>query len=49
MVLGGDVPLGTGNTIYSKLGDWVGWLSLADMLFFMVPNPLLKGQRYGAN
>lgn len=31
-----DVPLGTGSTIYNRLGDWVGWLSLAGLMFFTV-------------
>lgn len=31
-----DVPLGTGNTISMKLGDWVGWLALAGMVALMV-------------
>lgn len=43
-----DVPLGTGNTPYSRLGDWVGWLSLMGMVFFMVPNRLLNPQREDA-
>jgi len=40
-VLVADVPLGRGNTLYSRLGDWVGWLALAGMVFFAVPNPLI--------
>jgi apolipoprotein N-acyltransferase len=32
-----DMPLGTGNTLYSRFGDWLGWLSLAIMIFFVVP------------
>jgi apolipoprotein N-acyltransferase len=31
-----DVPLGIGNTLYSRFGDWLGWLSLAIMVFFVV-------------
>jgi apolipoprotein N-acyltransferase len=31
-----DVPLGAGNTIQSKLGDWVGWLALAGFVAFTV-------------
>ena len=31
-----DVPLGTGNTINTKLGDWVGWLALAGFIAFTV-------------
>jgi len=40
-----DVPLGTGRTLYARLGDWIGWLSLAGMLFFMLPNPVLSRPR----
>ena len=28
-----DVPLGSGNTIYLYLGDWLGWISLATYVF----------------
>lgn len=31
-----DVPLGTATTLYSKLGDWLGWLSLAGFVIFIV-------------
>lgn len=31
-----DVALGSGPTVYSQLGDWVGWLSLGGFLFFVV-------------
>ncbi len=31
-----DVPLGTANTLVMRIGDWVGWLSLAGFVFFMV-------------
>ena len=31
-----DVPLGTGNTINTRLGDWVGWLALAGFIVFTV-------------
>ncbi len=31
-----DVPLGTGDTPYARLGDWLGWLSLAGMIVFAV-------------
>ena len=30
-----DVPLGSGSTLYTKLGDWTGWLSLAAFVFFI--------------
>jgi apolipoprotein N-acyltransferase len=35
-VLVGDVALGTGPTPYTRLGDVLGWISLAGFLFFMV-------------
>jgi apolipoprotein N-acyltransferase len=32
-----DVPLGTGDTLYSKyLGDWMGWVGLAGVVVFNV-------------
>lgn len=31
-----DVPLGIGPTLYSRLGDWTGWLSLAGFIFFVI-------------
>ena len=31
----GDVPLGTGNTLYTYLGDWLGWISMAAFIFFI--------------
>ena len=31
-----DVPLGTGNTINTRLSDWVGWLALAGFVVFTV-------------
>jgi apolipoprotein N-acyltransferase len=37
-----DVPLGTANTLYSRLGDWTGWLSLAGFIFFMVLPEVIK-------
>ena len=32
----GDVTLGTGNALYTSLGDVLGWVSLAGFVFFMV-------------
>lgn len=29
-----DVPLGSGNSLAARLGDWFGWLCLAGMAFF---------------
>lgn len=37
-----DVPLGTVTTIYSRLGDWLGWLSLAGFAFFLVLQEISK-------
>lgn len=41
-----DVPLGTTTTLYSNLGDWPGWLSLAGLVFFAVFMPL-RARRAG--
>jgi apolipoprotein N-acyltransferase len=40
-----DVPLGTAGTLYSKLGDWVGWLSLAGFIFFTALQEITKRQQ----
>ena len=38
-----EVPLGTGKgTIASHLGDWMGWLALCGMIFFMVAGKWLE-------
>jgi apolipoprotein N-acyltransferase len=37
-----DVPLGDPNTLYTHLGDWVGWVALAGLVFFMFLPDLLK-------
>jgi len=29
-----DLPISSTNTLYQILGDWIGWLALAGMLFF---------------
>jgi len=36
LTLVGDVSLGSGNTPFLYLGDWLGWISLAAYVFFMV-------------
>lgn len=41
-VLVADVPLGGGGTPYTRMGDWVGWVSVAGMALFTIPNPLIK-------
>jgi apolipoprotein N-acyltransferase len=35
-----DVPSGTGRTVYSKLGNWLGWLSLGGLVFFAIFMPV---------
>ena len=35
VTLVGDVPLGSGNTPYRYLGDWLGWISMAAFVFSM--------------
>lgn len=30
-----EVALGTGDTFYTQWGDWMGWLALGGLLFFM--------------
>ena len=34
-ILVADVSIGGGRTIFSSLGDWVGWIALAAMLGFV--------------
>ena len=36
LILINDVPLGTGNTLLVRVGDWLGWLCLAGLVFFWV-------------
>ena len=36
VILVGDVSPGSGNTPFLYLGDWLGWLSLAGWIFFVV-------------
>jgi len=43
-VVAADVPLGTGDTPVVRLGDWVGWIALAGMVFFMIYDPLTKAR-----
>jgi apolipoprotein N-acyltransferase len=31
-----DVPLETGNTLTTRVGDWMGWVCLAGLIFFTV-------------
>jgi len=39
-----DVPLGTGDSLAARLGDWAGWLALAGMAFFIVNDTVTKAQ-----
>lgn len=41
-----DVPLGTGNTLTMKLGDWVGWLALAGLVAFMIFQNVVNRKSY---
>jgi len=36
LTLVADVPIGSPNALYTRLGDWVGWLSLAGWIGSMV-------------
>jgi apolipoprotein N-acyltransferase len=37
-----DVPLGTGDSLAVRLGDWTGWIALAGMAFFIIYDPVTK-------
>ncbi len=39
-----DVPLGTGDSLAVRLGDWTGWIALAGMAFFIVYDPVTKAR-----
>nr|MBN1229283.1 hypothetical protein [Anaerolineae bacterium] len=39
-----DVPLYNANTLYSRLGDWPGWLSLAGLAAFAILMPVTLRQ-----
>ncbi len=54
MTLVADVPLGNPNDLYTRLGDWVGWLALAGWIGSMVVQSVSarrekKGEAAGAN
>jgi len=42
-----DVSLGTGNTLYSRFGDWLGWVSLAGFVFFFIYPEVIKRREKG--
>ncbi|MBC7261633.1 MAG: carbon-nitrogen hydrolase family protein, partial [Chloroflexi bacterium] len=39
-----DVPLGTGDAVVVRLGDWMGWIALAGMVFFIIYDPVTKAK-----
>jgi len=39
-----DVPLGTGDSLVVRLGDWMGWVALVGMVFFIVYDPVTKAR-----
>ncbi|MCS7060445.1 MAG: nitrilase-related carbon-nitrogen hydrolase [Anaerolineae bacterium] len=39
-----DVPLGAGESPVVRLGDWIGWIAVAGMVFFIVYDFLTKIQ-----
>jgi len=43
-VISADVPLGSGDSLAVRWGDWTGWLALAGMVFFMVYDPVTKAK-----
>jgi apolipoprotein N-acyltransferase len=43
-----DVPLGSPGTLYTRLGDWVGWLGLLGYVAFMVLQSMTERQRKNA-
>ena len=48
-ILIADVPLGTADTLYLTLGDWLGWAALAGMIFFTIfSGKLVKQQQTAA-
>jgi apolipoprotein N-acyltransferase len=45
-VLVTDAPLGTGDTLTARLGDWTGWISLGGLAFFMVFIPVTMRKQH---
>ncbi len=39
-----DVPLGTGDSLAVRLGDWTGWIALSGMAFFLIYDPLTSAR-----
>jgi len=47
LTLVADVPLGSPNAPYTRLGDWVGWLCLAGWIAFMVFQSVTRQTKAG--
>jgi apolipoprotein N-acyltransferase len=39
-----DVPLGSGDSLAVRWGDWCGWIALAGMAFFIVYEPVTRAR-----
>jgi len=39
-----DAPLGTGDSLAVRLGDWTGWIALAEMAFFIIYDLVTKAR-----
>ncbi len=39
-----DAPLGAGDSLAVRLGDWPGWIALAGMVFFFIYDPITKAK-----
>jgi len=39
-----DVPLGSGDSLAVRLGDWTGWIALGGMAFFIIYDPVTKAR-----
>ena len=37
-----DMPVMESGTLYTRLGDWMGWISLAGFIFFMIYPDIVK-------
>lgn len=44
-----DVPLAQANSLYTHVGDWMGWVSLAGFVFFMIFQSRVESQAKKAN
>jgi apolipoprotein N-acyltransferase len=45
LTLVADVPLGNANALYTRIGDWVGWLSLLCWIAFMILQSVTERQQ----